>query len=66
MTGSRDASGHLVTDTTKFPSGMKALGDYFHARGLKFGIYEDSGFATCTGFPGSGSSGSGSPDHYVV
>ena len=27
----------------RFPSGMKALGDYIHNRGLKYGIYEDYG-----------------------
>ncbi|MFC9331209.1 ricin-type beta-trefoil lectin domain protein [Kitasatospora sp. NPDC057015] len=65
MARSRSADGQLAADTARFPGGMKALGDYFHARGLKFGIYQDSGFATCTGQPGSGASAS-SPDHYVV
>ncbi|MBE8520922.1 ricin-type beta-trefoil lectin domain protein [Amycolatopsis sp. H6(2020)] len=53
MTRSRDASGDLVADPAKFPSGLKALGDYIHARGMKFGIYEDAGTMTCQGFPGS-------------
>ena len=39
MLHERDAAGHLVVDKTKFPSGMKALGDELHARGLLFGIY---------------------------
>jgi alpha-galactosidase len=34
----RDAQGNLRGDPTRFPSGMKALGDYIHGRGLKFGI----------------------------
>ena len=46
---SRDASGNLTNDPAKFPSGMKALGDYIHSRGLKYGIYASIGTATCTG-----------------
>ncbi|TDU83323.1 alpha galactosidase A [Kribbella voronezhensis] len=60
----RDATGVLKADPTTFPGGMKALGDYFHQRGLKFGIYQDAGFATCTGQTGSGAS-SGQADHFV-
>jgi alpha-galactosidase len=44
---SRDPQGNLVADPTRFPSGMKALGDYIHARGLKFGIYEVPAAETC-------------------
>ncbi|HYC72439.1 MAG TPA: glycoside hydrolase family 27 protein [Opitutaceae bacterium] len=49
----RDAAGNLVPDKTRFPSGMKALGDYLHERGFKFGIYSCAGDKTCAGFPGS-------------
>ena len=49
----RDSSGRLQPDPTRFPSGMRALADYVHARGLKFGIYEDYGTLTCGGYPGS-------------
>ena len=28
----------LVPEPEKFPSGMKALSDYIHAKGLKFGM----------------------------
>jgi alpha-galactosidase len=48
----RDAKGHIVPDPTRFASGMKVLGDYVHARGLKFGVYSDSGTKTCQGRPG--------------
>lgn len=51
--GQRDANGVIHEDRTKFPSGLKALGDYIHARGLKFGIYSDAGRKTCGGRPGS-------------
>lgn len=44
---SRDSQGNLVADPTRFPTGMKALGDYIHARGLKFGIYEVPAAQTC-------------------
>jgi alpha-galactosidase len=50
---SRDAQGNIVPSPEHFPSGMKALGDYVHAKGLKFGIYSDAGTATCQGRPGS-------------
>jgi len=48
----RDRFGNLQPDNDRFPSGMKALGDYIHSRGLKFGIYEDYGNYTCAGYPG--------------
>jgi alpha-galactosidase len=52
MTKQRDADGNLVPDPAKFPSGMKALGDFLHARGFKFGIYNCAGTETCGGYPG--------------
>nr|WP_309114316.1 NPCBM/NEW2 domain-containing protein [Saccharothrix sp.] len=50
----RNANGDLVPDPARFPSGIKALADYVHARGLKFGIYTSAGTKTCDalGFPG--------------
>ncbi|HUL15328.1 MAG TPA: glycoside hydrolase family 27 protein, partial [Terriglobales bacterium] len=50
---SRDANGNIVADATRFPSGMKALADYVHSKGLKFGLYSDAGAKTCQGRPGS-------------
>ncbi len=50
---SRDANGNIVPDPERFPSGIKALADYIHGKGLKFGIYSDSGTKTCAGRPGS-------------
>ena len=49
----RDASGCLVPDPAKFPFGMKAVADYVHSRGLKFGMYSCSGVMTCAGYPSS-------------
>lgn len=49
----RDAEGNIIPDKDKFPSGIKALADYIHSKGLKFGIYTDVGTNTCAGRPGS-------------
>src|SRR5690349_13631416 len=35
--GGRDPSGTITADPAKFPSGIKALADYVHAKGLKLG-----------------------------
>jgi alpha-galactosidase len=50
---SRTSDGTVVSDPTTFPSGMKALADYAHSKGLKFGLYSDAGYKTCAGRPGS-------------
>src|SRR3954470_11919439 len=39
---SRDANGNIVADPQRFPNGIKAVADYVHAKGLKFGIYSDT------------------------
>ncbi|KAJ3101189.1 hypothetical protein HDU97_001601 [Phlyctochytrium planicorne] len=49
----RDEDGYIVVDKDKFPSGMKALGDYIHSKGLKFGTYSSAGTYTCQKRPGS-------------
>lgn len=49
----RDSSGRLVPDKNKFPSGMKALADYVHSKGLKFGMYSCAGVLTCGQYPAS-------------
>ncbi len=51
--GERDENGFIHPDPERFPSGMKALADYVHSKGLKFGIYSDAGDETCAGRPGS-------------
>jgi alpha-galactosidase len=48
----RDAQGNLVPDPVRFPSGMKALGDYLHSKGFQFGIHNCAGTKTCAGYPG--------------
>ncbi|KAK3152942.1 hypothetical protein QOZ80_2BG0165600 [Eleusine coracana subsp. coracana] len=50
----RDYQGNLVPNRQTFPSGIKALADYVHAKGLKLGIYSDAGTQTCSNkMPGS-------------
>ena len=49
----RDAQGRLVPDHVKFPNGMKAVADYVHSKGLKFGMYSCAGVRTCAGYPSS-------------
>ena len=51
--GQRNAVGNIESDPVRFPSGIKALADYVHAQGLKFGIYSDAGDKTCENKPGS-------------
>jgi alpha-galactosidase len=53
MRSARDASGNLQPDATKFPDGISGTAAYVHGKGLKLGIYEDAGTATCAGYPGS-------------
>ncbi|XP_009125728.1 alpha-galactosidase 1 [Brassica rapa] len=51
---SRDKKGKLVPKKSTFPSGIKALADYVHSKGLKLGIYSDAGYLTCSKtMPGS-------------
>ena len=42
-------NGHLISDEVKFPSGFKAMADFVHANGLKFGMYNDIGDRLCSG-----------------
>lgn len=49
----RDENGNLIPDPAKFPGGMKALIDYVHSKGLKFGLYNCAGTQTCAGYPGT-------------
>jgi len=47
MLNRRDRNGRLQWDPTSFPSGGKALGDFIHERGLKFGLYSGGGYYQC-------------------
>jgi alpha-galactosidase len=48
----RDDKANIVPYADRFPNGMKAVADYVHSKGLKFGIYSDAGTKTCGGKPG--------------
>jgi alpha-galactosidase len=61
----RDSAGNLQGDPGRFPSGMRALGDYLHARGLKFGIYQGPLDRTCAQYFGSYPGATGSLNHEV-
>jgi len=47
------AGRELVADPERFPSGMRSLGDYMHARGVSFGLYTAESPTTCAGYPAS-------------
>ena len=49
----RDGQGRLVASAEKFPNGMKAVSDYVHSKGLKFGMYSCAGIFTCARYPSS-------------
>jgi alpha-galactosidase len=51
--GERDSLGFIQPNLQRFPSGIKALADYVHSKGLKFGIYSCAGAKTCGGKPAS-------------
>ncbi|MFD5779308.1 glycoside hydrolase family 27 protein [Streptomyces sp. NPDC126933] len=55
----RDGRGRLTAHPGRFPSGIPALVDYLHRRGLKAGIYTDAGT-----YDGGKSCGLGSRGHY--
>ena len=54
----RDTSGGLVADPQKFPSGMRALGDWVHSQVvpghgavMKYGLYTSRGTCQCSSKP---------------
>ena len=51
---SRNSTTHeIIADRSKFPSGMAALGEYIHSKGLLYGLYSSAGNVTCVRRPGS-------------
>lgn len=51
--GGRDKYNNIIADPKKFPSGIKALADYVHSKGMKLGIYSDAAPLTCAGYTAS-------------
>lgn len=66
MLKDRDRHGDLQPDPTRFPQGMRPVAAAIHALGLRFGIYEDAGSATCGRFAGSGSPADGGAPHFMA
>lgn len=62
----RNREGDLRANRRKFPAGMRALARSVRRLGLKFGIYEDAGSATCGGGAGSGTPPGGGPAHFLA
>ena len=44
----RGADGKLTSNRERYPRGLRGLGDYIHARGLKYALYTDAGTRTCS------------------
>ncbi len=51
--GGRDKKNRLIADPEKFPSGIRALAEYVHSKGLKLGIYSSASQFTCLGYTAS-------------
>jgi len=51
--GGRDNRNNIIADPVKFPSGIKALANYLHSKGMKLGIYSDAAQLTCAGYTAS-------------
>ena len=66
MLKDRDRDGDLQPDPHRFPHGMRPVAAAVHALGLRFGIYEDAGYATCGGYAGSGSPQGGGEPHFLA
>ncbi|GJE99579.1 glycoside hydrolase family 27 protein [Phanerochaete sordida] len=49
----RSTDGYIVPDQVRFKNGFNWLTDQLHSMGFKAGIYSDSGWYTCAGYPGS-------------
>jgi alpha-galactosidase len=63
MDGRDSTTGVVKVNTGKFPSGIAALADYVHGKGLKLGLYSTPNTKTCAGIYGGYAGGVGSKDH---
>ncbi|WP_249123974.1 glycoside hydrolase family 27 protein [Saccharopolyspora erythraea] len=59
----RDPQGNLRANPERFPGGIRALADYVHSRGLKFGIYQVPTEKTCAQRGGTYPGATGSLGH---
>jgi len=51
--GGRDNRNNIIPDPKKFPSGIEALADYVHSKGIKLGIYSDAAQLDCANYTAS-------------
>ena len=63
MDGRDSATGKIKVSASKFPSGIAALADYIHGKGLKIGIYSTPNTKSCAGLYGGYAGGVGSVGH---
>ena len=59
----RDVEGRLQANWARFPSRIKAVADYVHAKGLKLGIYANPGAKSCAQIYGGYAGWTGSLGH---
>ncbi|AKU18468.1 glycoside hydrolase family 27 protein [Luteipulveratus mongoliensis] len=58
--GRSTTTGNLIPSPTKYPKGLKDVGDYLHRKGLAFGVYTSGGRYMCD----PGGRGIGAPGAY--
>ena len=56
----------LIADPKAFPDGIKAVADYVHSKGLKFGIYTAAGVNACDGAHGTSEGFEQQVTHYPL
>ncbi|MET9618695.1 glycoside hydrolase family 27 protein [Kitasatospora indigofera] len=63
-TNGRDTTtGNLIPSPTKYPGGLKDVGDYLHSKGMFFGVYTSGGKYMCDS-GGRSAAAPGSYDHF--
>ena len=50
-------NGKIVLDPVRFPSGLKAIIDFVHSKGMKFGMYTSGTEGMCDGHTHNASQG---------
>ena len=64
--GRNSTTNDIIINSTMYPSGMAAMGQWIHSKGMKFGLYADRGLTYCGPGPdGQGPNGTGSYGYYA-
>ncbi len=66
MDGRDSGTEKIKVNATRFPSGIAALADYVHGKGLKLGIYSTPNTKTCAGIYGGCANCVGSKDYETI